>query len=97
MCIYDQLLNHIDQIFSKCQFGFQKSFTAEQCLIDLIGQWKAGLDNKNEALLTDFSKALIMDYCVNHGLFIAKLHVYGLDFKSLKLIHSYLNKRKQKV
>ena len=46
------------------------------------------------ALLTDFFKAFD---CVNHELLIPKLHVYGLDNVSLRLIHSYLNKRQQRV
>ena len=44
--------------------------------------------------MTDLSKAF---ECVNHKLFMAKVHAYGLDFTSLKLTHSYLNKRKQIV
>ena len=44
--------------------------------------------------MADLSKAF---ECVNHKLFIAKVHAYGLDFTSLKLTHNYLNKRKQIV
>ena len=35
--------------------------------------------------------------CISHDLLIAKLHAYGFDKPSLKLMHSYLNCRKQKV
>ena len=54
------------------------------------------VDNKNafEALLTDLPKAFD---CVNDKLFIEKRHAYGLDFTSLKPIHNYFNKQKQKV
>ena len=46
------------------------------------------------ALLTDLSKAFD---CLPHELLIAKLDVYVFDKSSLKLIHSYLSNRKQRV
>ena len=46
------------------------------------------------ALLTDLSKAID---CLPHELLIAKLHAYGVDVPSLKLLHSHLTKRKQIV
>ena len=65
-------------------------------MIILIETWKKHIDNKESfgALLTDLSKAFD---CVNHELLIAKLHAYGLDNSSLRLIHSYLNNRQQQV
>ena len=44
--------------------------------------------------MTDLSK--VFD-CLPHDLLIAKLHAYGLDMASLKLLHSYLTKRRQRV
>ena len=35
--------------------------------------------------------------CLPHDLHIAKLDVYGVGIDSLKLIHSYLTDRKQRV
>ena len=46
------------------------------------------------ALLAELPKAFD---CLHHGLLIVKLHAYGLDMASLKLIHFYLTKRKQRV
>ena len=45
-------------------------------------------------LLTDLSKAFD---CLVHDLLIAKLHAYGFDYRSLKLIYSYLTGRLQRV
>ena len=42
----------------------------------------------------DLSKAF---YCLVHDLLIAKLHAYGFDYLSIKLIHSYLTDRLQRV
>ena len=46
------------------------------------------------ALLTDLSKAFD---CLPHDLIIAKLHAYGFDKASLRLMHSYLTDRYQRV
>ena len=45
--------------------------------------------------LTDLFKAAFD--CLLHDLLIAKLHAYGFDTFSLKLIHSYLTNRYQRV
>ena len=62
----------------------------------MIEKRKKSLDSKGAAgaLLTDLSKAFD---CLNHGLMIAKLDAYGLDYTSLKLINSYLTNRSQRV
>ena len=44
--------------------------------------------------ITDLSKAFD---CLPHQLLIAKLDAYGFDKSSLKLIHSYLSNRKQRI
>ena len=46
------------------------------------------------AILTDFSKAFD---CFLHGLLIAKLHGYGFDMASLKLIYIYPSGRRKRV
>ena len=45
-------------------------------------------------VLMDLSKAFDT---LNHDLLIAKLHAYGFDIKTLKLLHSYLTKRWQRT
>ena len=55
---------------------------------------KKAWDSSKEcvAVLTDVSK--VFD-CLLHNLLIAKLHAFGFDLKSLKVIHVYLNDRFQ--
>ena len=55
----------------------------------MIEKFKKSLDQggKCAALLTDLSKAFD---CLPHDLIIAKLHAYGFDKASLRLMHSYL-------
>ena len=35
--------------------------------------------------------------CLTHDLIIAKLHAYGLDYDSLRLIRIYLSNRHQRI
>ena len=69
---------------------------AQNCLDVMVEYCKKALDkgNKFGILLTDLSKAFD---CLLHDLLIAKLHAYGFDYLSLKLIFSYLTERKQRV
>ena len=81
---------------SKQQCGFRKGYSAQHCLVVMLEQWRASLDNKccSGLLLTDLSKAFD---CLSHDLLIAKIAAYGFDYNSTKLIHSYLTKRYQRV
>ena len=81
---------------SKYLCGFRKGNSAQNCLLFMVEKWRACLDNNGKAgvLLTDLSKAFD---CLVHGLLIAKLHAYGFDYHSLKLIYSYLSDRFQRV
>ena len=62
----------------------------------MLEKFRKYLDDRGEytALLTDLSKAFD---CLPHDLLIAKLHAYGFDTPSLKLIHSYLIETYQRV
>ena len=65
-------------------------------LLTMIEKWRKFLSAGGAfgALLTDLSKVF---ECLPHKVLIAKLHAYGVDIPSLKLLHSHLTKRKQKV
>ena len=83
-------------ILSKCQFGFREGYSAKQCLLIMTEKWTASLDQNGTCavLLTDLSKAFD---CLPHDLLIAKLHAYGCDLPSLKLLNYYLCNRHQRV
>ena len=94
--MWNQLSNYFENILSKSQCGFRKGIGAQECLLVLIEKWEKVLDKGGTcgALLTDLSKAFD---CLPHDLLIAKLHAYGLDYQSLKILSSYLRNRKQRV
>ena len=92
-CINKQLEEYFQALLSKYQCGFRKGYSVINVLLPMIEKWRKSLDAGGAfgALLTDLSKAF---YCLPHELLIAKLHAYGVDIPSLKLLHSYLTKRK---
>ena len=76
--------------------GFRKSMSAQNCLLLMLEKWRKCLGNKGYCgiLLTDLSNAFD---CLIHDLLIAKLNAYGLEYNSLRLIHSYLTDRLQRI
>ena len=95
-CLYDQIYEYFQPLFSKLQRGFRKGHSVQHCLLVLIEKCRKVLDQRGFAglLLTDLSK--VFD-CIDHELLIAKLHAYGFDINSLELIHSSLHDRLQTV
>ena len=90
--ICNQLSAFFEEIFSKFQCGFRKGYSTQHCLLMMLESWKEAVD-KNKAfgaLMTDLSKAFD---CLSHDLLIAKLHAYGIDLSSLKLLQDYLSNR----
>ena len=95
-CLYDQISNFFEDVFSKYQCGFRKGYSAQHCLLVMIEKWKKIVDHGGVfgALLTDLSKAFD---CIPHDLFIAKLEAYGFQTDALNLVYDYLSNRKQRV
>ena len=87
--MYTQMNKYFDPILSKYQFGFRKGYSAQQCLLIMIEKWRASLDQNGTcaARLTNLSKAFD---CLPHDLLIFKLHAYGCDLPSIKLLNCYL-------
>ena len=94
--MYDQLKNHFNKLLSKYQCGFRKGFSTQHCLLAMIEKLRKSIESRraSAAFLTDLSKAFD---CLPHDLLIAKLHASGIKESSLKLLFSYLKKRKQRV
>ena len=86
-CLYDQINEYFQPLFSKLQCSFRTGLSAQHYLLVLIEKCHKLLDKRGFAglLLTDLSKAFD---CVDNELLIAQLHAYGFNIKSLKLIHS---------
>ena len=61
---------------------------AQQCLLTMTEKWRAYLDQNGTCAAFD---------CLLNDLLIAKLHAYGCDVPSLKLLNSYLRNRHQRV
>ena len=94
--IYSQIYIYINQYLSDKLCGFRKGFNSQYTLISLLEKLERSLDSQGigAALLTDLSKAFD---CLNHNLMIAKLHAYGFDESSLKLISSYIVGKNQRI
>ena len=83
-------------ILSKYRLAFRKRYSTLQCLLTMIENWRVSLDQNGTcaAFLADLSKAFD---CLPHDLLIARLHAYGCDFPSQKLLNSYLHNRHQRI
>ena len=90
-CLYDQINEYFQLLFSKLQCGFRKGH-----LRVLIEKYRKVLDKRGFVglLLPVLSKPFD---CIDHELLIAKFHAYGFNIKFLELIHSYLFDRFQGV
>ena len=91
-----QLMSYVDQHLSPYLCGYRRGFSAQYAPVSLIEKWKASLDKKGfaGAILMDLSKAFDT---INHELLIAKLHAYGINKESLKILLSYLSNRWQRT
>ena len=72
------------------------TYSTQYCLLSLLEKWKSAGDKRKSfgALLRDLSKTFC---CLSHQLLLAKLHAYGLNVATLRLIHNYLTNRKQRA
>ena len=84
-CLYNELSNYFEDIFSDYQFDFRKGISIQQSLI-ILETWKKPIDNKESfrALLTDLSEAFD---CVNHELLIAVRYIHGYMKSSVIELH----------
>jgi hypothetical protein len=94
--ILQQITFYVNDILSPYLCGFRKGYSAHHALLRLFDKLNKSLDRKMKIglFLMDLSKAFD---CIPHELLIAKIHAYGFDKSSLKLIYSYLKGRHQRV
>ena len=84
------------RFFSKFLSGFRQRYSCQTSLLRMIEDWKSELDNGNIIRTVDIDLSKAFD-SLPHGLLIAKLHAYGIDLSSCKLLASYLHNRYQRV
>ena len=94
--MFRQITTHVSDILSPYLCGFRKGYNTQHALLRLIDKINKSLDKKEKIglFMMDLSKAFD---CIPHELLIAKLHAYGFEKASLKLIYSYLKNRHQRV
>ena len=94
--IFQQMTTYVSSLLSPYLCGFRKGYNPQHALLRLINHLNKSLDGKENIglVMMDLSKAFD---CIPHDLLIAKLYAYGFHKNSLKLIHSYLNERHQRV
>ena len=76
--------------------GYRKEYSSQHSLITMFEKRKKNLDQGGEcgALFVDLSEAFD---CLQHDLLLAKINAYGFNYKSLKLVWSFLSNRKYRT
>ena len=84
-CLYDQIYAYTDNIVSKAQRGFRKSYSTRYSIIAMTKKRRHNLDQGGicGALFTDLSKAFD---CLVHDFLIAKFEAYRKQNKNKLLI-----------
>ena len=94
--LYDQLYGYLSNsgILSKYQFGFGRHHSTSTALLDSTKQWYSNMDKRliNIVAFLDLNKAFDT---IDHDILIKKLHMYGVEQCSLKMLESYLSNRSQ--
>ena len=92
----NQMLPIVNKFLSPKICGYRQGYNTQHALLKLVDTCKKTLDNKGfvGAVLMDLSKAFD---CLNHELLLAKLEAYGFSTSSIRMMHSYLTGRRQRV
>ena len=96
--IYNRLYSFFSEnnVLHKKQFGFQKQHSTDHAIVYLVNQILKSFENKCYTLgvFIDLKKAFDT---VDHNILLKKLFHYGVKGNTLKLLQSYLHKRKQHI
>ena len=94
--INDQLYGYLSNsgILSKYQFGFRRHHSTSTALLDSFNQWYSNMDRALINIFAFLDLKIPFD-TINHEILIKKLHMYGVEQHSLKLLESYLSNRSQ--
>ena len=85
--IYNPLSEYSNNFLNEVLCGFRKAQSTQHALFKLLQSWQKSLDCRGFVgkILIDLSKAYD---CIPHELLIAKLHCYGVNNTSLKLLQT---------
>lgn len=96
--VFQQVYNHFQEkkLFFNAQYGFRTGHSIEFAAIELIDKIISRMDKMETpiGIFLDLSKAFDT---LDHDILLQKLKYYGFNDIALKLMHSYLNNRKQYV
>ena len=96
--ICNQLQNHlsVNNIISKCQYGFQKGISTSDAITSQLNYIYSNIKENNIvfSLFLDFRKAFDV---IDQIILLSKLSHYGIRGNELELFKSYLTDRKQYV
>ena len=94
--LVNQMLPFVNKFLSPSLCAYRQGYNTQHALPKLVETCKKTLDNRGfvGAVLMDLSKAFD---CLNHELLLAKLNAYGFSKNAIKMVHSYLAGRRQRV
>lgn len=97
---YNEIVPYFEKWFSKHLTGFRKVFDEQVCLVAMLfftfHEFRKSWDQGSEYATLPTGPWKAFD-CLPHDLIIPELHAYGFDMPPLRLIHSYLPNRYQRV
>ena len=94
--LVNQMLPFVNNFLSPNLCAYRQGYDTQHALLKLVETCKKTLDNRGfvGAVLMDLTKAFD---CLNHELLLTKLNACGFGKNSIKIVHSYLVGRRQRV